>query len=120
MNVARLTRLLPDIDPDLLEPYVVHDLNVDEVNPMDVVLAFSAWEALSDEERAEVRRLVADATIVTVLQQVGEHDEVLLRKVEDLHARGIPVVAWLKRQLVRGKATLLAFDQLLREGKRYG
>ena len=112
-------KALVDADPDDIEQEVKFNLNLDEEYKFEVLTAFSYYEALSIEERNAVKKGLAEITIADLLKFIGQNNEILLDRVELLFDKGVGVITWLTNQLNRGKAMILTFDQLIKEGKKY-
>ena len=112
-------KALIDADPDEIEQQVKFNLNLDEEYKLEVITAFSYYETLSDEEKVAVRKGLAEVKISDILKFIGQNNEILLDRIELLFDKNVPVIIWLTNQMNRGKAMILTFDQLIREGKKY-
>ena len=112
-------KALVNAKPDEIEKQIKFDLNLDEEYRFEVITAFSYYETLTNEEKVAVRKGLAEIKIADILTFIGQNNEILLDRIELLFDKNVPVIIWLTKQMNRGKAMILTFDQLIQEGKKY-
>lgn len=101
------------------ENYVRYNLNIDEENKMEVITAFSYYEALNHEERNVAKKSIVELQVKDLLKFIAENNGKLFIHIELLFDKGKPVIIWLKNQLIRGLAMIITFDEMIKKGKKY-
>ena len=94
---------LKDVRESDLRQFVASNADVDVIFHAEMVTAFGLYQTLEEQEKHIIRVEASKMTIEEVLAHIADLNPPLFDAIERMHAEGIPVVQWLKRQLKRGQ-----------------
>lgn len=107
-------KMFADMNPDEFEYLVKYNIDVDTHYKKEVLLAYSYYEAMNERERRATMYGLSNLTSSHLMNFIGQNNEKLLDRIEQLFDKGIPVIEYLERQIVRVQAMILVFDESLK------